>query len=54
LRALKVLATERDTTLQELSVEALKDMLAKQLRGTPQMRVPRSPVLRSSQNNWRA
>jgi hypothetical protein len=29
LRALKLLAIERDTTLQALSVEALNDMLAK-------------------------
>ena len=29
LRALKLLAIERDTTLQALSIEALNDMLAK-------------------------
>jgi hypothetical protein len=33
LRALKLLAIERDTTLQALSIEALNDLLAKYGKG---------------------
>lgn len=39
LRALKLLAIERDTTLQALSVEALNDLLAKHGR-RPAVKTP--------------